>query len=143
MARMVHEHSAGGVVLVPVGRQTFVSLIEVNGGAVLALPKGHIEDGETPVEAAIREVWEETGLRTRPREALGDIEYSFYSRRERARIRKRVDFFLLEYQSGSPRHFNDEVDGVRYVPLSRARESLSYDGERDVLARVEAYFSHT
>ncbi len=114
-------------------------MIEVNGGHVLALPKGHIEEGETSAQTAVREVWEETGLRTRVRADLGTIQYWFYSRRQHARISKRVDFFLLDYRSGSPRNFNDEVDGVRYVPLRQAQAALSYDGERDVLARAEAY----
>lgn len=127
------------MVLVPVGRQTFVSLIEVNGRTVLALPKGHIEEGERARDTAVREVWEETGLRTRVRADLGSIQYWFYSRRQRSRISKRVDFFLLDYLSGSPRHFNDEVDGVRYVLLRNARAALSYDGEREVLARAESF----
>ena len=55
MARVIHEHSAGGVVLVPVGRQTFVALISVQDNRVLALPKGHLEEGEQSLETAIRE----------------------------------------------------------------------------------------
>ncbi len=138
MARVQHEHSAGGVVLVPIGRETFVALIEVQDNRVLALPKGHLEEGERSVDTAIREVWEETGLRTVPLASLGRIDYGFYSRRERTRIRKRVDFFLLEYRSGSPRKFNDEVDGVRFLPITEAVEAVSYPGERDVLARAIA-----
>lgn len=137
MARVIHEHSAGGVVLVPVGRQTFVALIEVQDRRVLALPKGHLEDGEQAVETAIREVWEETGLRTRAMAPLGEISYWFYSRRQRARIAKRVEFFLLEYLAGSPAHHNDEVDGVRLVPLHSAATTVSYPGERDVIVRAQ------
>lgn len=137
MARVIHEHSAGGVVLVPIGRQTLVALIEVQDGRVLALPKGHLEDGELAVETAIREVWEETGLRTRPMAPLGEISYWFYSRRLRARIAKRVEFFLLEYLAGSPAHHNDEVDGVCLVPLHTAATTVSYPGERDVIVRAQ------
>lgn len=139
MARVIHEHSAGGVVLVPVGRQTFVALIEVQDSRVLALPKGHLEEGELSVEAAVREVWEETGLRSTHLAPLGEISYWFYSRRLRARIAKRVEFFLLEYRAGSPAHHNDEVDGVRLVPLHRAAASVSYSGEREVLLRAERF----
>ena len=120
MARVIHEHSAGGVVLVPVGRQTFVALIAVQDNRVLALPKGHLEEGEQSLETAIREVWEETGIRTRHIAPLGEISYWFYSRRQRARIAKRVEFFLLQYLAGSPDHHNDEVDGVQLVPLHKA-----------------------
>lgn len=136
MPRVQHEHSAGGVVLVPIGRETFVALIEVQDSRVLALPKGHLEEGERAVETAVREVWEETGLRTAPLAPLGRIDYGFYSRRQRVRIRKRVDFYLLEYRSGSPRHFNDEVDGVRFVPIADAADIVSYPGERDVIGRA-------
>lgn len=143
MARVIHEHSAGGVVLVPIGRETFVALIEVQDKRVLALPKGHLEEGERSVETAIREVWEETGLRTRDLAALGEISYWFYSRRQRARIAKRVEFFLLEYLSGSPDHHNDEVDGVRLVPLVAAASAVSYPGERDVILRAHDYLRGT
>ena len=139
MARVIHEHSAGGVVLVPVGRQTFVALIAVQDHRVLALPKGHLEDGEQSVETAVREVWEETGMRTRPLTELGEISYWFYSRRQRARIAKRVEFFLLEYRSGSPAKHNEEVNGVRLVPLHQAASTVSYPGEREVLQRAETY----
>lgn len=139
MARVIHEHSAGGVVLVPIGRQTLVALIEVQGRRVLALPKGHLEPGERSVETAIREVWEETGLRTRHLTGLGEISYWFYSRRQRARIAKRVEFFLLEYLAGSPAKHNEEVDGVRLVPLHQAAAIVSYPGEREVIERAESY----
>jgi 8-oxo-dGTP pyrophosphatase MutT (NUDIX family) len=139
MARVIHEHSAGGVVLVPIGRQTLVALIEVQEGRVLALPKGHLEPGEESVDTAVREVWEETGLRARHMTGLGEISYWFYSRRQRARINKRVEFFLLEYRSGSPAKHNDEVDGVRLVPLHQAAAAVSYTGEREVLQRAEEY----
>lgn len=139
MARVIHEHSAGGVVLVPIGRQTFVALISVQDNRILALPKGHLEEGEQSLETAIREVWEETGIRTRHIAPLGEISYWFYSRRQRARISKRVEFFLLEYLSGSPARHNDEVDGVQLVSLHKAASSVSYPGERDVLERAQAY----
>jgi hypothetical protein len=48
-----------------------------------------------------------------------------------------VEFFLLEYRSGSPGHFNEEVDGVRLVSLHQAPAIVSYPGERDVLTRAQ------
>ncbi|MEW6583938.1 MAG: NUDIX domain-containing protein [Actinomycetota bacterium] len=136
MARVRHERSAGSVILVPVGRQILVALIELRGGTVLALPKGHIEAGETPDETARRETMEETGLSGDVIAPLGDISYSFYSRERRARIAKRVAFYLLLYRSGTTARHNDEVEGVRLVPLEDAEEALSYRGEREVLARA-------
>ena len=141
MARVIHEHSAGGVVLVPIGRETFIALIEVHHSRVLALPKGHIERGESPEQTAVREVREETGLTTALLASLGGIDYGFYSRRQRARIRKRVDFFLLEYRSGSPWHFNEEADAVRLVRRSEAQATVTYPGEREIIRRGLAEMS--
>jgi len=136
MARVRHERSAGGVLLLALGPEIYVALIELRGGTVLALPKGHIEPGEHPEETAVRETFEETGLRGRSIGELGEISYSFYSRERRTRIVKRVAFFLMRYQAGSPAHHNDEVEGVRLVRLDRAQSALSYRGEKDVLGRA-------
>jgi 8-oxo-dGTP pyrophosphatase MutT (NUDIX family) len=138
VTRVLHERSAGGVLLVPVGLVLLVALIELKGRTVLALPKGHIEPGEAPAEAAVRETREETGLRGEVIAPLKEISYWFYSRHQGARIAKTVDFFLLRYLSGSPGHHNAEVDGVRLVPLQEAEGLLAYRGEREVLREAEA-----
>ena len=103
---------------------------------------GHLESGDESVAAAaLREVREETGLATALLASLGGIDYGFYSRRQRARIRKRVDFFLLEYRSGSPWHFNEEADAVRLVRLSEAQATVTYPGEREIIRRGLAEMS--
>lgn len=122
----------------PIGGELMVALIRLRGGTVLALPKGHIEPGERAAEAARRETLEETGLRGEVVAPLGEISYSFYSRERRSRIAKRVAFFLMVYRAGSPARHNDEVEGVRLVPLECAESLLSYQGEREVLGRAVA-----
>jgi 8-oxo-dGTP pyrophosphatase MutT (NUDIX family) len=138
VTRVLHERSAGGVLLVPVGVALLVALIELRGGTVLALPKGHIEPGEGPEEAARRETREETGLVGATLAPLQEISYWFYSRQQRARIAKRVAFYLLLYRAGSPAHHNAEVEGVRFVPLDEAAARLAYPGEREVVRTAEA-----
>lgn len=136
---MRHERSSGGVLVVPLGRDLHVALIVLRGGAVLALPKGRIEAGETPEACAVRETREETGLRGAPIAPLGDISYFFWSRSDSTRVAKRVDFFLLGYRAGSPAHHDGEVDGVRLIPLARAVGALAYAGERQVMQRAVAW----
>jgi 8-oxo-dGTP pyrophosphatase MutT (NUDIX family) len=122
----------------PYGSEILVALIELRGGTVLALPKGHIEPGERPSDTARRETHEETGLQGEVLAPLDEISYWFYSRERRARIAKRVAFFLLLYRAGSPARHNSEVEAVRLAPLRAAAAMLAYDGERRVMRAAEA-----
>ena len=129
------EFSAGGVVvrgddtivIIPVRRAA-------SGRAVVALPKGHIDPGETSIEAAAREVREEAGVDAEPVEKLGDVRY-WYQRSGR-RIAKQVAFFLCEYRSGDPADHDSEVEIARWMPLAEAARELSYKGEREMVERA-------
>ena len=139
MTRTVHERSAGGVLVLRQGPQLLAALIQLRGGQVLALPKGHIEPGETPEAAALRETREETGMRGELLAELEEIQYMFWSRSMDARVSKRVAFFLLAYRSGSIAHHDGEVDGVTLVPVERAAAALTYPGERRVMEAALAW----
>jgi ADP-ribose pyrophosphatase YjhB (NUDIX family) len=129
------EFSAGGVVV----RGGDVVVIVPNkrgpqGQRVLGLPKGHPEPGESALEAAIREVREEAGVSGRLIGSLGSIQYT---RERRGRmIPKRVEFFLFEYESGDPQDHDHEIQEARWMPLSEAAVSLTYEGERDIVFRA-------
>jgi len=128
------DFSAGGVVV----RDRDVAVIVParrgrDGVKVLGLPKGHLDANETEVEAAIREVREETGVEAAPIEKLGEIRYT-YERKGRP-IDKRVAFYLLEYRSGELGH-DHEIEQVRWMPLEEAARSLTYEGEREMVARA-------
>lgn len=115
------------IVIVPVKRDT-------HGRRVLALPKGHLDEGETPEAAAQREVTEETGVTAELIGKLGDVEYS-YDRRGRRRD-KRVAFYLFEYRYGSLEDHDHEIENARWMPLEEAAEALSYPGEREIVRRA-------
>jgi 8-oxo-dGTP pyrophosphatase MutT (NUDIX family) len=100
---------------------------------VLALPKGHPDGEETPLEAAIREVREETGVEAEPVEKLGTIRYSYDRRGET--VVKRVVFYLLNYRSGELQH-DHEIADVRWMDLEEAARSLTYSGERQMVSRA-------
>ncbi|MBV9803934.1 MAG: NUDIX domain-containing protein [Solirubrobacterales bacterium] len=101
---------------------------------VLALPKGHLDQGETDEAAARREVAEETGVVAELIDKLGDVEYS-YERRGRRR-NKRVAFYLFEYRSGSLEDHDHEIEDARWMPLEEAVRELTYDGEREIVRRA-------
>jgi 8-oxo-dGTP pyrophosphatase MutT (NUDIX family) len=131
------EVSAGGVVvrgeevlaIVPTRRAA-------DGSLVLALPKGHIDEGESRLDAAQREVREETGVVAEPVLELGEVRY-WYVRGGR-RIPKSVFFFLFRYVSGDPADHDEEVSEARWMPLEQARRELSYAGEREMVGRALA-----
>lgn len=128
------DFSAGGVV---VRDGQVIVIVPKRRGAqndkVLGLPKGHLDGAETEVEAAVREVREETGVVAEPIEKLGEISYT-YERRGHP-IDKRVVFYLLEYRSGELAH-DHEIEQVHWMPLEQAAQSLSYQGERDMVKRA-------
>jgi 8-oxo-dGTP pyrophosphatase MutT (NUDIX family) len=105
-----------------------------DGSKVLALPKGHPEEGESPVDAALREVREEAGVEARLVEPLGDVRY-WYTRDGR-RIAKVVSFFLLEYVDGEVDDHDGEVEHARWMALEEAARELTYAGEREMAGRA-------
>ena len=131
---MIREFSAGGLVVRKMRGRLYLAVVLVKGGTVAALPKGHIEKGESAAEAAAREVAEETGLRAELVEKLGDIKY-WYVRTwdDGERVFKIVSFFLFRYRGGSLRDYQrSEVDGAEWIPLDEAPRRLAYRGEKQM-----------
>jgi 8-oxo-dGTP pyrophosphatase MutT (NUDIX family) len=126
---MIREFSAGGVVIRRFHGRPFVAVVRVRD-EVLALPKGHPEPGESSMDAARREVREETGLEAEPLQKLEDIRY-WYSR-DGDRVLKVVSFFLFRYRGGRVADHDHEVEEARWVPLEDAPAVLAYASERKV-----------
>ena len=143
---MRREFSAGGVLVRRLRGRWMVAAIRPrrHGPEVWALPKGHIDPGETGEAAALREVAEETGAHGRSLGKLGDVRYVFTWEGER--IFKIVSFFLVRYEGGRlgnvPPAFRHEVAEVRWLPLAEAPGVLAYAGERELaqkaLSRLES-----
>ena len=129
---MIREFSAGGVVVRRFRGRPFLAAVRLKGGRVLALPKGHIDEGETSEQAAQREVREEAGVEAELVEKLGPVRYWYV--RDGERVLKVVTFFLFRYRSGSVADHDDEVEGAEWVPLEDAPRLLSYKGEREMAA---------
>jgi 8-oxo-dGTP pyrophosphatase MutT (NUDIX family) len=132
------EFSAGGVLVRVVRGRPMLAAIRPQGkpAGVWALPKGNLDEGESPAETAVREVWEETGVHGRLVEKLGDVKYVYTWAGER--VFKVVSFYLLRAGRGRIGEIEErmrvEVAEVRWLPLDAAPALLAYKGEREMAA---------
>jgi 8-oxo-dGTP pyrophosphatase MutT (NUDIX family) len=128
-------HSAGGVIYRRGGGGVEVCLIQPRRER-WALPKGMIERGEGPPEAALREVREETGLNGEIEGPLGQLSYFFFA--GGSRVRKNVDFFLMRFIDGNTDDHDGEVLEARWFPIDEAERRLAYANERRILQDAAA-----
>jgi 8-oxo-dGTP pyrophosphatase MutT (NUDIX family) len=91
-------------------------------------PKGKRDGDETDEDTALREVFEETGLRTRLGSELDTVEYPD----DRGRL-KRVRYWAMTVESSTPRSPDHEVDATRWLPADEAEAALTYERDRSVL----------
>jgi 8-oxo-dGTP pyrophosphatase MutT (NUDIX family) len=129
--------SAGGIVLREVDGRTEVVLGKRRrdrDGAAWSLPKGTPDGDETREATALREVNEETGLQVRIVAPVGDVRYSFV--RAGRRIDKTVHYFLMEATGGDLADHDHEFEAVGWFELAEAEALMSYQTEREILARA-------
>ena len=135
-AKRVDEVSAGGLVIDSTGTKGLLIARRDQKDQtrlIWSLPKGHIEEGETPEIAAIREVAEETGITSEISRSLGVIDFWFMASGKR--IHKTVHHFLFKEVGGSLQPQVTEVDDVAWVPLEEVVERLAYPDEKKLIAR--------
>jgi 8-oxo-dGTP pyrophosphatase MutT (NUDIX family) len=162
---MVREISAGGVVIRNQDGSWWMAAIELPSAPpaaskapkratrstpkptpkpLLCLPKGLVDPGEKPLEAALREVREETGITALPIKKLGDSKYVYQrSWGDGERVFKIVSFYLLRYESGRIDNIADEmrieVARAQWVPLQDAPKLLAYGGEKQMARQALEY----
>jgi 8-oxo-dGTP pyrophosphatase MutT (NUDIX family) len=134
--KRAQERSAGGVVVRDGGEVIVIvpTRRAADGSKVLCLPKGHLDAGETALQAAQREVREETGVQADLLQDLGEVRYWY--RRDGRAVPKSVVFFLFRYLSGDTADHDDEVEEARWMSLREAHKALSYEGGREMVARA-------
>ncbi len=138
---IIRQVSSGGVIFRKNDDSVEIALVAVKDGKVWCLPKGIINKGEEPDETAIREVSEETGLKGRVIEKLGEINYWYYLKEEEAKCRKTVHFYLLEYEGGDISKHDWEVDKAAWFQIDDALKIASHKNERDIIEKAREVLS--
>ena len=125
------EFSAGGLVFDDEGRVLLIRARDLRNQPVWTLPKGALNPGETSVNAALREVQEETGYKCELVRELMPVTYWF--QRGGRRIRKTVRWYLMRPIAKVGEH-DHEVDEVLWADRADAQARLRYDSDRRLLA---------
>lgn len=132
------EFSAGGVVYRKVQAQTEILLILDRFGRS-TLPKGHLEEGETEKEAAVREVEEETGIKAQIMgERLGVVTYRF-DVPGKGSIEKEVTYYLMKTEEGVTKAQIEEIRDAIWYPLEqvkRVHSESGYDNNNMIIERA-------
>ncbi|HMC56531.1 MAG TPA: NUDIX domain-containing protein [Gemmatimonadaceae bacterium] len=135
-SRARHETSAGGVVFRVVDGEPRYLLIRDSYGH-WGFPKGHVERGERSDTAALREVMEETGIRSAS--LAGSVEkIEWFFRFRGALIHKRCEFFLMETAVADTKpQLAEGITACKWASLDEALSLIEYDNARAVLRRAD------
>ncbi|OIP97795.1 hypothetical protein AUK40_02550 [Candidatus Wirthbacteria bacterium CG2_30_54_11] len=132
------EHSAGGIVYKRAGDLILIAITYRDYHKDWTLPKGHLEEGETAEQAALREVREETGIIARIVTHIGSSTYRFRDKKAKKLIEKLVDYFLMEMVEDSGVIQLEEIDEVAWLPFIEAIHRLSFPRDRDLVQQAVA-----
>lgn len=131
----IKEKSCGAIVSKIINGTPLILLIRHMNGGHWAFPKGHVEENETEVQTATREILEETGLHA-------EIDTGFryvvtYSPKEN--VVKDVVYFSATTKDESLQMQAEEVTDIKWVNLCEAMEILTYDNDKKIL---ESYIKY-
>ena len=130
---MQYEKSCGAIVYRKFHGNTEILLIKHVNSGHWSFPKGHVEEGETEEETALREVKEETGI-----DILVDTSFretvQYYPRKDTQKV---VVYFL-----GEARHYDfipqeEEIAAIKWVEIGNAAAMLTYENDKTIVAKAK------
>ena len=133
---MIYEKACGAVVYTFLNGRIHYVIIQQQEG-FHGFPKGHVEKNETEEETALREIYEEVGLR--PTLIKGFKVIDEYPLLRKQLVIKQVVYFLAEYSSQAIIILEEELLGAMLLPYEEAIKILDYESSRKVLAQADHF----
>jgi len=135
---MLKEKSCGSV-LYRNGQELRVLVIKQARNGNWSFPKGHVENDETEIETAIREVKEEVGISVTPLDGFREV----ISYNPRANIFKEVVYFVSESKNPSVKIQKEEVSDYKWVRPNHALRTLTFKNDKEVLKKALKFLKET
>ena len=134
---MNYEKSCGAIVYIRFHGNTEILLIRHIKSGYWSFPKGHVENGETEVETATREIKEETNI-----DVLIDSGFretvSFSPRRDTS---KTVVYFVAKALNNDTKPQLEEISEIRWVEIGQAASHLTYDNDKLIVNKSKAFIA--
>ena len=137
---MNYEKSCGAVVFTVVGKEIKYLIIKSKTG-VYGFPKGHVEVGESEKQTALREIFEEVGLRVRLIDGFRTEEK--YLLPQKKDTVKQVVYFLGEYDGEKFTFSEEELSGAYSVDLPTAMRLLQFESSKRILSEADDFLRKT
>lgn len=131
----LYERSCGAVIFNGKGMQRTFLLIKNKRSAHWGFPKGHVEKGESFEETALREVFEETGLKVR-------LIPEFASRSDytiQGKVEKNVTIFLAESGTQDVVLQEEEIESSVWLSYDEAMKTLKFENDKTILKKAHAF----
>lgn len=132
---MKTEKSCGAIVFRQAEKEPLFLIIRHANGNHWAFPKGHVEEGESESQTALREIEEETGLKVFL--DTGFRETTTYSPKEG--VVKEVVYFIAKTEENSIQQQVEEVTDFQWLPYSQALETLTFANDQVILTKAQEY----
>jgi len=136
---MQYEKSCGAIVYRKHHGNIELLLIKNINGGHWSFPKGHVEEGETEQETAVREIQEETGIAVELDESFREcITYS-----PKKEVMKDVVYFLAKATTYDYTAQIEEISRIKWVEINSAPTLLNYDNDRQLVHKAKLIIKDT
>lgn len=135
---MKYEISCGGVVFTRKNGKILYVIVKSSEG-YYGFPKGHMENNETEEQTAIREIFEETGLKVKIVPGFKTIDEHPIPQKEG--IIKRIIYFVAEYDNQDIRYQKEELLGAYLMAYEEAMSVFQFDSSKGILSKVNEFIT--